>query len=67
LLKSKPGLPALAGFPGRIHSAREWANEESLTIAIARIIQCHYPIHGISEQTFPVLRAQGDEIRPARE
>jgi hypothetical protein len=28
-------LALLRSMPGRIHSAREWANEESLTIAIA--------------------------------
>ena len=29
-----------------------------------RIIQPHFPIHDFAEQTFPILGADGDEIRP---
>jgi hypothetical protein len=44
-VRSRRG-PALAGSPGRIHSAREWAKEESLTIAIAayHCIACLGPL-----------------------
>ena len=42
----------------------EWDFIPHGLIHVARIVQYHFPVHNVPEQTFPVLRTNGDEIGP---